>query len=454
MTIQLRQEPTTLTGANFTGADGDQNREYALTYTSALSAGFTIIVGGLPLQPDVHYTLISDVVKVLGKLYNESAVSINYCTGTSGELTYTSRLEDTDLTGAGFTGADGSTNRTFNLTYSGATNSSVIKGGVPLQLNITYTLSGNMITILIPLYNSEYVTINYFTQDAISTTVKTYCSTTDVYRTGGLTSSQVNSIDVQENISEAEVIICRYTKNIYWKRILDEQTADDGGDTSTLKMPSGTTWEVNVYAGCYVWIYDGTGKNTIRKIASNTADTLTFDRVVTAANVPDDTSKFRIFYVPSEFNPNVDESYDGSGYTYQYLPKYPIVIIETLAIASTNVSVSNIYNYSKSGKIQLKSGAEYTRFSRTYPQEVAINYWYGIDHLPLDIRRLVELQAAIQSLSQYMMSVSDKPSNVGLPEMTITNPQAYQVAKETLNSLKYEFDEKMKQVKVWPVFAF
>jgi hypothetical protein len=138
-----------------------------------------------------------------------------------------------------------------------------------------------------------------------------------------------------------------------------------------------------------------------------------------------------------------------------YLPYYPVKKIETLAIGytPTTVTPSNLYLWEKTGKIQLKSTAEASLFSATYPQEVDITYWYGVDHLPQDIKRLVELHTAFQILGQQMGGTFDDPSSVSLPEATVTVGQAYINIRSSLETLKEEYTELLKTVKIWPVFG-
>jgi len=62
------------------------------------------------------------------------------------------------------------------------------------------------------------------------------------------------------------------------------------GTTSTLVLTN-AGWTVDAYKNMYVTIVDGTGEGQIFKIASNTADTLTF---TTTGSAPDATSVFKI----------------------------------------------------------------------------------------------------------------------------------------------------------------
>ena len=63
-----------------------------------------------------------------------------------------------------------------------------------------------------------------------------------------------------------------------------------GGTTTTL-IDTAKCWTVNEHAGRWVYIYSGTGLQQIRKIASNTDNTLTW---VTVGTAPDTTSRYMI----------------------------------------------------------------------------------------------------------------------------------------------------------------
>jgi hypothetical protein len=277
-----------------------------------------------------------------------------------------------------------------------------------------------------------------------------YVTSTEVYRTAGLTTSEVSSVDVEAHITRAEVYICRLTKNIYWNIILDTQQASSGAASSITK--TGASWVVNAYANMYVWIYAGTGSVQLRKILSNTADTLTIDRAWTSTN-PDATSYFKVFYVPPQFNPYIDASYDGNDQTYFFLPYYPVKKVETLTINSVSVTPTYVYLYEKTGQIKMKAGAEYSKFTAAYPLDIEVKYWYGVDNLPYEIRRAVELQASIQILGQQMGGTFDDPSTVVLPEATVTIGQAYINIRSTLETLKEEYNVLLNNLKVYPVFG-
>jgi hypothetical protein len=359
------------------------------------------------------------------------------------------------ITGAVMTGFDGTTGRTYVLAnpnfYSVI---EFIKQGSPLHETLDFSVVGNTVTFSAIVFDADVLGLRYFTSDgsAIISAGYAYVATNNVYTTAGITSSEISTTDVAEHISRAETIICRMTKNIYWKIGLDKQSITSATNDSITQTGAG--WTPNDLTDLYIWVYSGTNSGQIRKIVSNTSDTITVDRNWTAN--PDNTGKFKVFYVPADFDPRLDIQIDGSGLKYQFLPYYPVNLIESLAIGATPVTVtpSNLYVYQKTGKIQLKVGAEASVFSNIYPQEVDIQYWYGVDTLPLDIKRLVELHAAMQILAEQMGGTFDDPSTVTLPEMSVSVGQAYINIRSSLETMKEEYDELInKYLRVWPVFG-
>lgn len=277
-----------------------------------------------------------------------------------------------------------------------------------------------------------------------------YVTTNDVYRTSGLTSSVVGTSDVQSYIDAAEVEICRLTRNIYYKRELDNQLATSG--TNNTIVVSTASWTTNAYANMFVWVYSGTGSGQFRKILSNTGTALTVDE--NWSTNPDSTSYFRVFYVPSDFNPKVTDNYDGNDMIYFYLPYYPVQDVESLSVEGTSVTVDTyLYLWKKTGRIQFKSGAEVSKFSSGTPQAISVEYWYGVDYLPQEIKRLVELNASMKVLGQQTGGTYDDPSTVGLPEMNLTIGQAYINIRGALDMLQAEYNTLLSRVKIYPVFG-
>lgn len=358
--------------------------------------------------------------------------------------------------GSSCTGTDGTVGRTLTLSFTDYYSTiEFLKQGAPLHETLDYSVSGSTVTFNVIVWDSDVLSLRYFTSDGsvIVTAGYGYVTTTDVYRASGITSTEISTSDVSAQILRAETIICRMTKNIYWKINLDNQSATSA--TANTIVKTAAAWAINDLVGQYVWVYSGTGSTQLRKIISNTADTITVDRDWTTTN-PDNTSKFKVFYVPADFNPYVSDSYDGNGLRYLYLPYYPVKKIESLTVGQTpvTITVTNLYLWEKTGKIQFKQGAEASVFSNSYPQEVTASYWYGVDNLPQDIKRLVELHASIQILAQQMGGTFDDPSSVSLPEATVTVGQAYINIRSSLETLKEEYTELLSTVKIWPQFAF
>jgi hypothetical protein len=66
-----------------------------------------------------------------------------------------------------------------------------------------------------------------------------------------------------------------------------------GTNSATTLNDTGQAWTVNVYAGCWLWVTDGTGEGQIRLIASNTATCLTTADDFTVT--PDATSVYEVW---------------------------------------------------------------------------------------------------------------------------------------------------------------
>lgn len=359
------------------------------------------------------------------------------------------------ITGASLSGIDGAAGRTYTLVNANFDSViDFIKGTVSLKQTTDFTISGGVVTFVGTVANTDIISLRYFTTDTVSSIVSGYgyVSTADVYRTSGITSTEISTADVSVQIGRAEANICRLTKNIYWKVAITSQAATSGAASSITKTGAG--WTTNEFVDLYAYVYSGVGIGQIRKIVSNTSDTLTVDRVW--ASNPDNTSIFKIFYVPEGFSPYVSEAYDGNGLSYFYLPYYPVKIVETLAIGYTSpvtVTPSTLFLYEKKGQIRLSPTSQAQTFLNVYPQEVNVSYWYGVDYLPSEIKRLVELQAAFQILGQQMGGTFDDPSTVTLPEMSVSIGQAYINIRSSLETMKEEYMDLLKNIKVWPVFG-
>lgn len=358
-------------------------------------------------------------------------------------------------TGANCTGTDGNTGRTYTLMNANAVTQmfTISKSGSGLAQGTDFTMANDVVTFSVAVFDTEPLVFNYFVSDSvtIANLGYTYCTINDVYRTSGITSSEVSNADVTQHILEAESVVCKVTNQVYWKTAVDTLTVVSSANKAV--TVSGTTLNVNEFAGMYVWLYMTSGNTVLqaRKIVSNTADTLTVDRAWNDNPAAGDLC--RIFYAPSEIEIYQDAQLDGNDQTYFYLPLYPVQILEGLSINGTTVTPSNVYVYNKRGMIKCKSGSEASRFTSAVPQDIDVQYWRGLEYLPYNVKRLVELRAAINILSQQMGGTFDDPSMVSMPEMSVTVGQAYINIAGTLERLRAEYDDLVNKGKVFPVFG-
>lgn len=355
------------------------------------------------------------------------------------------------IKGSALTGPEGQ-GRTYNLIHQNSQTGLFIinVAGSMLQQGVHWTKTGDTITFSdYYVFDDQDITLDYLTGTGSVATLAGfgYCTTSDVYRTSGISSTQISETDVSRFIEEAEAAVCRYTHYLYWKRNLEAETVTSAASTSLTK--SGAGWTVNDYANQYIHITSGTGAGQVRKVISNTIDTLTIDRAWTIN--PSTDSEWNLFYVPPKFNPYRQEDRDGNNQTFYFTRYTPLREIDQLVIGSTTVTPSKLYKYEVSGQIKFRSGAEASKFSATEPQSVHLKYWYGQDDLPYDAKRLVEVLAALMTLNAQMGGTFDKPSTIGLPEFNITIGQQYINIEGTIRRLEEEYQRLSKTVNRQPV---
>lgn len=279
-----------------------------------------------------------------------------------------------------------------------------------------------------------------------------YVSVDDVYRTAGITQEVVSRYDVERHIERAESFICRLTKNIYYHYNLEDRDIQSATD-NTITIDE-DDFLVNEWKGQFLHITSGTGSGQYRKIVSNDNNTIVLDRDF--VTTPDATSSFSIFYIPNGFKPYVDytaDGIDGNNKNYMFLPKFPIRSLEYLKIDNTEISVNTLNIYRNEGKIVLSSDSELQTFLKTRPQLIKVKFWHGVDDLPEDVRRLVEVKSALQLLSQQMGGTFDVPSTFSLPDLNVSIGQAYVNIKGAVDVLQKEYNELVSKVRIYPVFA-
>jgi len=259
-----------------------------------------------------------------------------------------------------------------------------------------------------------------------------YCTVNDVYGAAGISSAEVSEAIVENNILGAQSEVDRVTNTTYWLE------NDDGTATSATNNTitnSGESWSGNAYAGNHIWITGGTGINQIRKIVSNTKDTITVSADWTTN--PDATSTYRICY--SAQNPYVSEELrDGDDYSSIFLNKYPLVLLESVESNSTTVTPSTIYQYKEMGKLLLSSESEVQTWTSYKAQQNVFAYYWGVYPIPYEVVRYTIVIAAMRTLGTQTGGTFNVPSTYSLPEASLSIGQAYVNIRETFNMLKAE----------------
>lgn len=279
-----------------------------------------------------------------------------------------------------------------------------------------------------------------------------YCTADEVYAAAQIDNTVVAEAAVNNFIRASELEVDRITFTTYWV-LEDSGTASDGSET-TLEDTS-KSWSSNEYSNYFVWIYSGTGSGQIRKISTNTTNTLTVESDFTT--LPDATTKYRIVYCAQNPTSN-NEFLDGTGTNTLFTTHIPIVDIESLDIyedgsTATSISISNLYKYKREGRLVLSNSAESSVFYNVYPQSVDLKYAFGVYTIPEDVKRYTIISAAERMLSAQMGSTYNVPSTYSLPEGSVTIGQAYINIDSTAKRLYAEKQELAKSLVKYAVMA-
>jgi len=198
---------------------------------------------------------------------------------------------------------------------------------------------------------------------------------------------------MKEIILDAEAEVDRITNTTYWA-VEHSGTATAGGNT-TLTDSGASFGTSDELVGDYVWIYGGTGSGQLGKISAHTGTQLTVD---TAWDTnPDTDSTYRVIH--SAHDPRREDSLDGNDTTVLFLPKYPLRSLNTVTINSTSVTTSYIYQTDDTGKLELGSSAEVSRWTSKRALLNVLDYWYGVYTIPREIKTLTAVIAAIEALN-------------------------------------------------------
>lgn len=277
-----------------------------------------------------------------------------------------------------------------------------------------------------------------------------YCTTADVYRHAGITSSEVSEADVVQHILDAEVDVDKFTNTTYWS-VEKSGTASAGGSDTLTNTGAGYT--ASAYVDDYLWIYDGTGSGQMKKITANTTDTFTVEEDWDTE--PDNTSKFRVIH--SGNDPVITETFDGDGTTSYFVEHYPIKELKSVTIDSTSVTASAVYVYGQDGELKLGRTAEVSVWKATQPQLNVITYWYGVYSGTSGIDRmasqLTAVYAALAILNEQMGGTHNIPSTYTLPEGSVTVGQAYINIEGTVRRLMDKKVALERDVRRYPAVA-
>ena len=259
-----------------------------------------------------------------------------------------------------------------------------------------------------------------------------YVTAQEVYDATELTTTEISESSVNSFIKSAEKEVDRLTFTTYWAKQLSKTISSATVDSITVDSE---TWTTDEYSEMYLWIYSGTGVDQIRKIESNDDDTLTVED--NFETIPVSGDKIRIIYTATD--PHFNELRDGNDIDTYFLPEYPIRLLNSVSIDDVSITLTNLYIYDKLGKLILKRNAEQRIWMNLYPQQISLNYWFGVFPVPYEIKRCVVVLSALKALSAQMGGTYDTPSSYRLPEGEVTIGQAYVNIRGTFDVLNKEY---------------
>jgi len=261
-----------------------------------------------------------------------------------------------------------------------------------------------------------------------------YCTSDDVFRVTGLASSNgpVSAADVTLHIAAAQKEVDRRCQT---KFLSVESSGTATSSTSTTLTDSAQSWTADEWNNNYmVYITGGTGSGQLRKITNNTTTQLTVDSAWDTN--PDTDSTFEIYQ-----NTIISETFDGNGFDYIFVNNYPLFKLQSLTIASTSITTTNVYTYNDVGKLKLKDSAEYSWFSDANPQDVSLTYAYGVYPMPDIIEEYTAILAGMRTLIEQIGGTYDDVTSYSLPELQASKGEPFTNIREAYMRL-----EKREQV--------
>ena len=135
----------------------------------------------------------------------------------------------------------------------------------------------------------------------------------------------------------------------------------------------------------------------------------------------------------------VTQTVDGTGTDIMFVDNYPLKSLDSLTISDgtteTSVTTSKVWTWEATGKVQLKTTAEVTKFYNTYPQLVTITYTYGRDAKQHEIDFTAAV-AAMRVLIEQIGGTFDDVTSFNIPEMGGSLGEPYTNIREALTRLQ------------------
>ncbi len=142
------------------------------------------------------------------------------------------------------------------------------------------------------------------------------------------------------------------------------------------------------------------------------------------------------------------ESHWGNNKKSLFMHYSPIVTLDSLTISDTSVTTSYVDVVEETGQLILKSTAEVTRFTlpanetpTTSARNVSATYTWGYFNVPYWYNRLVEILAALSTLTQQMGGTSDDVTSYTVGDVSASKGEPYTNIRATMFELQREKSE-------------
>jgi len=270
-----------------------------------------------------------------------------------------------------------------------------------------------------------------------------YCTEDDVRREIGLDSSDVSDVDILEFIKMSEDEVDTITHTTFLK-VQSDGTATSAttatiADTNQSWTANEWNSDANKVGGYMVYVYSGTGNGQARVITDSTTSSLTISP--DWETTPSTDSLYRIFK-----NTYEDETFTGDGTQTYFTKEYPLLNLYSITIDSTDVTPSNIYQTNQWGKLHLGSSSEVTYWKDTYPLLCNIKYFYGVYPVPLLVRDLTAVLAAIRCASYMIGGTYTFATSYSIPDLSVTKGVPYPHFNTALEKLTKRRDWLVDQI--------